>query len=393
VLNTATVVEKEVVLTQVVINGPEFDQRREAVMASAATMVRDTDAGLRYLVPGEGDGGRVVKEGFDTDKLFALAGIFYDDSLDYPLPLAGINYFDLAFRGPDRQLNAFFGGVLGIVNYADPRFLGTKVDLGVDVFGFAIKTSDQLYRDEVEQPLEEVRELPARVTLNLGFPLGSFFKVSSRYQAAWTQYDSADDTDPEFVVPGDTLTHRLGLGLQFARAGYRLNLEGTFNQRSDWDFWGLPGNREFDPEQEDYLTWGASVAKNWYLPGFKKFGLELNYAGGEDLDRFSKYQFGFFGGSRVHGYQSGKVRAEELYAAHATFGFEVGNLIRLDAVGDAAWATDEISGLDNELLAGVGVQGTFMGPWETLVSIDVGTPVAGPDSGIAVYLVFLKLFK
>jgi len=34
-----------------------------------------------------------------------------------------------------------------------------------------------------------------------------------------------------------------------------------------------------------------------------------------------------------------------------------------------------------------------MGPWETLVQVDVGTPVAGPDSGIVAYLVFLKLFK
>jgi hypothetical protein len=393
VLNTATVVEKEVVLTNVVVNGPEFDQRREAVFASEVTMVRDTDEGLRYLVKSAAGGERVVKEGFDTDKLFLLGGVFYDDSLDYPLPLAGINYFDLEFRGPERQLNAFFGGVLGIVNYADPRFLGSKIDLGVDVFAFAIKTSDQLYRDEVEQPGEEVREMPARVSVNLGFPLGNFLKVSTRYQLAFTRYDTADDTAPQFVLPSDNLTHRLGLGLQLARAGYRLNLNGTWHQRSEWDFWGMPGNLEFDPSHEDFLTWEASAAKNWYLPGFRKVGFEIDYSGGEDLDRFSKYQFGFFGGNRVHGYQIGKVRAEEAFAAHATYGFELGNLIRLEGVGDAAWATDEISGLDNELLAGVGLQGSFMGPWETLISIDVGTPVAGPDDGVSVYLVVLKLFE
>jgi hypothetical protein len=393
VVNAATVVEKEVVLTQVAINGPGFDQRREAVLASEATMVRDTREGLRYLVKSDVAGGeRTVKEGFDSSKLFGLAGVFYDDSLDYPLPLVGVNYFDLEFGGAKRQLNAFFGGVLGIVNYADPRFLGSKVDLGVDVFAFAIKTSDQLYRDEVEQPGEEVQELPARVTLNLGFPLGNFWKVSTDYQLAWTQYDRADDTADAFVIPQDNLTQRLGLGLQFARSGYRLNLRGSWHARSDWAAWGLPGNAEFDPDAEDYLTWEASAAKNWYLSGFRKIGFEVNYAGGQDLDRFSKYQFGFFGGNRVHGYQIGKVRAEEAFAAHLTYGFEIGSLLRLDAVGDAAWATDESSGLDRELLAGVGLQGTFMGPWETLISIDVGTPVAGPDEGVSVYLVFLKLF-
>lgn len=390
--NSAVVVEKEVRLSSLRINGPAFDARREAVLASDATMVRDTDQGLRYLVPAEEGGARVVKEGYDSSKLFVLGGVFYDDSLDYPLPLAGVNYIDLEFRGPKRQLNAFFGGVLGIVNYADPRFLGTKLDLGVDLFGFAIKTSDQLYRDEVEQPGEEVRELPARVTFNLGYPLGSFFKLAADYQLAWTRYDTADDTDDAFVLPQDNLTQRLGLGLQFARAGYRLNLRGAWHQRSDWGPWGLPGNTEFDPEQEDYLTWEASASKNWYLSGFRKVGLELNWAGGEDLDRFSKYQFGFFGGNRVHGYQIGKVRAEEALAAHLSYGFEINNLLRLEAIGDAAWATDEVSGLDREVLAGIGVQGIFMGPWETLVSIDLGTPVAGPDDGISVYLVFLKLF-
>ncbi|MBZ0089135.1 MAG: BamA/TamA family outer membrane protein, partial [Thermoanaerobaculia bacterium] len=320
------------------------------------------------------------------------AGVFYDDSLDYPLPLVGVNYFDLEFGGPERQLNAFFGGVLGIVNYADPRLFGSKIDLGVDLFAFAIKTSDQLYRDEVEQPGEEVRELPARVTLNLGFPLGNFWKVSTDYQLAWTKYDRADDTADAFVLPEDNLTQRVGLGLQFARSGYRLNLRSSWHQRSDWEFWGLPGNIEFDPAAEDYLTWEASAAKNWYFSGFRKLGFEVDYSGGQDLDRFSKYQFGFFGGNRVHGYQIGKVRAEEAFAAHVTYGFEIGSLLRLDAVGDAAWATDEISGLDNELLAGVGLQGTFMGPWETLISVDVGTPVAGPDDGVSVYLVLLKLF-
>src|SRR5690606_23940958 len=116
-----------------------------------------------------------------------------------------VNYLDLEFGGAKRQLNAFFGGVLGILSYADPRLFGSKVDLGVDVFGFAIKTSDQLYRDEVEQPGEEVREMPARVTVNLGFPLGNFWKVSSSYRLQWTDYSTADDTAPEFVLPQDNL--------------------------------------------------------------------------------------------------------------------------------------------------------------------------------------------
>ncbi len=395
VVNTATVVEKEVNLTGVVVNGADFDADREKVFASKATMVRDTDKGLRYLVHQEGAPGseRMVKEGYDTSKLFLIGGIFYDESLPYPLPLAGVNYFDLNFHGGHRQLNAFYGGVLGIVNYADPHLFGSKADFGADVFAIGVSSSDRLYRNGVESKHEEVKELPARVSLNLGFPLGNFVKVNSSYRLAYSKYSSTTDTDPSFILPSSGLTQRLNLGVQFARGGYRVKVEGAYNHRSKWDFWGLPGNAEFDSSAQNYTTWGATAAKNWYFSTFRKLGLEVGYLDGRNLDRFSKYQFGFFGDTRVHGYQIGKVRAEKAYLTHATYGFEINKTLRLDAVADAAWATDKTSGFKNELLAGTGLAGTFMGPWETLVQLDVGTPIAGPDSGIVAYIVFLKLFK
>jgi hypothetical protein len=71
----------------------------------------------------------------------------------------------------------------------------------------------------------------------------------------------------------------------------------------------------------------------------------------------------------------------------------VGDTFRLDGLVDLALATDQVSGLEDELLAGVGVAGTFIGPWQTIVNLDVGVPVAGPDDGFVAYLVFLKLFK
>ena len=94
----------------------------------------------------------------------------------------------------------------------------------------------------------------------------------------------------------------------------------------------------------------------------------------------------------MHGYQSNKVRADEVLATHLTYGFDIANIFRLDLVGDAAWATEEISGLDQELLGGVGVVGTFLGPWKTVVNADVGFAVTGPDDGFAAYIAFLKLF-
>lgn len=393
VVNATTVVERETTLSEVSVNGDDFAERRMATMDSEATMVRDTDAGLRYLVKEDGVEGRVVQEGFDTGRMFAIGGLFYDDALEYPIPLLGVNYLNFDVKGTGRQFNLFFGGALLTVAAADPRVFGSKFDAGLDVFAFAVPLSDSLYRNEEEVPSEEVEVRPANVSFKLGRPLGNFVKLAAEYELDYLSYGETEDTDPAFRVPSSHFLHSAELRGTFTRSGYRLGLSGSYNLRSEWEPWGFADQtRDFEAE-EDFVLWGASVAKSWYLPNFQKIGAEVDYVSGSDLDRFSKYSFGFFGGTRVHGFQSNKVRAEEAIASHFSYGFEIGQTFRIEAVADIAWATDEETGLDNEQLAGVGLVGTFLGPWETLVNIDVGVPVQGPDDGVVVYVVFLKLFE
>ena len=60
---------------------------------------------------------------------------------------------------------------------------------------------------------------------------------------------------------------------------------------------------------------------------------------------------------------------------------------------DAAWLTDLEAGLEDELAAGIGVAGTFIGPWETIIRANVGTALTGPDSGVNAFITVLKLLK
>lgn len=392
IVNATTVVERETLLTNVKVNGPDFEEARDQVADSEVTMVRDTEKGLRYLVKND-QGERVVQEGFDTGKLFVAGGVFYDDAIDYPLPLAGVNYFNFDFKGTGKQFNVFFAGALLVADVAEPRLFGSKFDAGVDVFALAVPTTDTLYRDDREVNAEDVEQRVGNVGFKLGRPLGNFVKLNAEYEILSLGYDKADDTADEFVLPSDNFLHSLELSANYARSGYRFSVAGSYSRRSKWDFWGLPENPDFSEEKQDFLRWEARASKNWYLPSFQKLGLEFDYSSGSDLDRFSKYQFGFFGGTRVHGYQSGRVRATEVFASHVSYGFEIGQAFRLEGIADAALATDEDTGLDRELLAGLGVQGTFIGPWQTIVNLDLGVPVAGPDDGFVLYLVFLKLFK
>lgn len=392
VLNGSTAVEKETVLSAVRLNAPGFEERRQVVLASESTMVRDTEVGLRYLVADEGSGERVVQEGYDQDRLFLAGGVFYDDSLDYPLPLGGVNYLSFDFRGTGAQANVFFAGLLLNGTLSDPDFLGSRFDAGVDVFAIGIPFTNEQYRDGEESPGEDVEVRPASLGLTLGRALGAYAKVNLDYDLAYSAFGRADDTDPEFVVPEDHLTHTVGLSARYNRSGWRLRLGGDWSHRSTWEPWGLPG-QPFDPDAEDYTRWSANVAKNFHLPKFQRVGLDLDYVDGSNLDRFSKYSFGYFSGVRVHGFQSAKVRAESAYGAHGSYGFEVGEVFRLELVGDAVWATDEESGLEDDLLAGAGLVGQFLGPWQTLIQLDLGVPIEGEDSGFTLFLAFLKLFR
>jgi len=396
VLNATTVVERETQLGALQFNLEDFEEQRETVLASDATMARDTDNGLRYLVPDEETGERVVEDSVRPNQLFLLGGVFWDESLDYPLPLAGINFFSFDFRGTGKQVNLFFAGALAIGNIAEPELFGSKWDAGANVFAFAINRTDSNYRDGMEVLEEEIDSRNASLGLFLGRPLGSFGKLDLTYSLERIDYSRGDDTAEDFVLPNDHFTHTVQAEVSYDRSGYRFQAEGSLNRRSDWEAWGLPGTPEFDAfdqETEEYKLWSASFAKTWWLPKFQRVGAQIEYLDGENLDRFSKYGFGFFGATRVHGYQGDSVRAERVYAGHLSYGFEVGELLRLRAIADVALATDEASGLDNETLAGLGVEGNFIGPWDTIVNLDLGVAVEGPEDGVAVFLTLLKQFR
>ena len=392
VLNATLPVETETELSDVRINPEDFDQKRQAAYASELTMVRDTDEGMKYLEIND-EGERVVQEKPETSRYFVAAGVFWDESVEFPIPLAGINYLALDWKGTGNQLNVFFAGPLLTVNYAEPRLAGSRWDAGFNVFGFFIPRGDELYRMGREVPQEEIERFGSSAAVFLGRPLGNFTKLDFTYRAAFDTFDTSGDTAADFVLPTDTLTHTFQTELQYKRGGYQLELQGSFSSRSDWEFWGLPGNTEFSPDQKDYVRWQASFAKTWFFSKFRTFSLGLEHLDGSDLDRFSRYDFGIFGDSSVGGYQSGLVRADSADGLHLETGVNVGNLLRFELEADAVWATNEETGLEDELLAGIGVGGSLALPWDLLTNFEIGYALDGPGEGdVAARIVFLKLF-
>jgi len=387
----ANVIQRATTFTNFRIEPQEFETLLAQVSSSDARMVRETNAGLRYLEK-RGDGGRVVKEGFDTSQLFMLGGIHHDAGLEFPVvPLGGIDYFNFNLMNRGIQTNVFFAGVVLAANATKPSVFGTRTNIGADFFGIAVPTSNSVYRSGEERVEETVRSLPTSLSLRAGHPVLQFGKIDVSLGLDHAFYSEGDETADGYVIPTDTFTIRPGINGTYARRGYTASGFYEYARRTKWEPWGNPA--EFDPSQKTYMRFGGSVGKSFFLPKFQRISVDLNYLDGKRLDRFSKYELGFFGAQRVHGVKSGSVRAERAILAHLSYGFVFSQQFRLEALYDHALIDDEHAGLKGEPFQGIGIAGQTVGPYGTLLRLDIGKMIGrNAQSGFVANVVFLKLF-
>jgi hypothetical protein len=390
-----TAIERVVEVEAVVIDPPDFPRRRAEAYASPSQMIRNTERGMRYLVPDpEHPGERFVEEKISKKSTFGLVGAFYDQSLDYPVPLAGVQHFNFDLWGKGKQLSVFFAGALLSANYTDPALAGGRFDLGADVFAVAFPFGDVSYRNGVEVPSEKIKHLPAFFQVNVGHPLGPYLKASLGVFTRWDNYQRDKDTGPDFVTPVDTFTDGAELRLVANFSGFNASATGSLSRRRKWESWGDPATSEFDPDQQHYQKYSFSISKDQYFSGFRKLHLAVAYLGGHDLDRFSKYEFGNFSGNPVRGYKSGSLRTQSAFVANISYGLNIEDIIRFEGFYDQAIVNDKRSGFNNQYFSGAGLFASVNGPWSnTLVRAEVGTPVVSHGiHGVVVNVILLKLF-
>ncbi|HEV7239016.1 MAG TPA: hypothetical protein VGQ36_07210 [Thermoanaerobaculia bacterium] len=386
----ANVVQRSTTFTNFRVDPEEFQALLASASASDARMVRETEVGMRYLEK-RGDE-RVVKEGFDTSQLFMLGGVHHDAGLEYPVvPLGGINYFNFNLFKKGIQTNVFFAGVVVAANATHPNVANTRTNVGLEFFGIGVPVSNTMYRDGAERLEETVKNVPLGLTLRAGHPIFRFGKIDVSLAVAHSTFQRAEDTAADFVVPSDTFTLSPSVSFTYARHGYTLTSFYDYARRTEWEPWG--NLAEYDPEQKSYVRYGGSIGKSFFLPKFQRIGVDLNYLSGERLDRFAKYELGFFGSQRVHGIKSGSVRAEKAILGHLSYGFVFSQQFRLEAFYDHALIDDASAGFAREPFQGLGIAGQTVGPYGTLVRLDIGKSIGrNAQDGFVANVVFLKLF-
>ena len=386
-----TVVLRQTDFTDFRIDPADYETHLAEAEKSDARMVRETKAGLRYLERTT-TGERVVKEGFNSSRTFLLGGIHHDAGLQYPVvPLGGIDYFNFDFKNTGIQTNVFFAGVVLVANATNPNVAKTHTNVGLDFFGIAVPTSQSLYRNGQEQLGEEVKSLPTRISVRAGHPFLQFGKVDVSLTVEHDSYQRSDNTAAGFVVPASTFVITPSIDGQYARWGTTLTGYFDYNKRTTWKPWG--NLAEYDPKQKTFMDFGGSLARSFYLPKFQRIGVEIDYMDGTRLDRFSQYGFGFFGAKRIHGIKSGSLLADRAILGHLSYGFVFSEQFRLEAFYDHGLIDNKLAGYQREPFQGLGIAGQTVGPYGTLLRVDIGKTIGrNAQTGFVADVVFLKLF-
>jgi hypothetical protein len=360
--------EKDLAMTTIVINPTDFTARRQEARASDRLMYTETDEGLRYFVKEHGT--RVVSTR-TTNSARALAlGFTLDPSYSFPLPMLGLNYLDFAFGNKDTQLAMLFAGVLMLGNVQRAKLLGDKIDGSVDLFAIAVPSGDRLYGQGGERRSERLLTWPLTSGLNLGWQVDPFQKVTASYQFRFDGYVKDRTTSEDFVVPPSTITNGVGGAYEYRRAGYSANIGAMWYQRAGWRDWGPAAALEHRGTR--YAKYSASLSKDIFFHVFHKVHLNAAYFGGSSLDRFTRYQFGLFDETRMHGVPSSGVRFGELVMARGSYSFNLLEQYRLDLFLERAVGRQDAGSGRREHVTGVGTAFTLRAPWRTMLRADIG---------------------
>ena len=299
-------------------------------------------------------------------------GLLVDPSFGYPLPIFGLNILDFEFRGrPDTQFALLFAGVLAAGNIQRPKLGGTPLDASLDFFAIAPPASDRLYVSGGELEEERLLTWPLTTGVNLGWQYTPFQKASVQYQFRFDGFVRDRTTSETFVVPSSTTTNGLGGAWEYKRGGYSIAVNGSWFARSSWKPWGPADDLTVDPPRT-YAKYAAHVSRDVFFNVFQKLHFNASYFGGQDLDRFSRYQFGLFDDTRIHGVPASGVRFDQVGMLRGSYSLNIFEQYRLDLFLERAWGRDKAYDDTWQPLTGLGVAINMRTPYKTMLRADFG---------------------
>jgi len=97
-----------------------------------------------------------------TGHLAAVGGAYYDKSLDYPMPFAGIDYFDYNYKKKKIQLNLLVAGPVDSISISKSDIF-PKFDFSLSGLFFLFSSKDRYYQNGIEQEEEELKTMTQNI--------------------------------------------------------------------------------------------------------------------------------------------------------------------------------------------------------------------------------------
>jgi hypothetical protein len=386
--------ERTIRFSNVRVNSGTFRAERESAYTSNDVMLRDTDQGLKYLKK-DSLGKRVVQWEEDTKRKFWVFGTFYDRSVSFPIPFGGLNILNYNWRKTGSQLNILLAGALNVFSLSDPVFLRKGSDARIELALFTVPLIDQIFNEGVANKKNDLLVFREFGNAGMGFTLGEYAKITPGLQFAYYHYLQTNDTLDEFRSPSNHFDIAPTLELNYTRKGFALSGAISKHFRSKWRPWGLPDSTDRLDPRKDYLLYQIGINKTFYPADLHKVGVSAMYLAGQDLDRFSSYQFFYLGDVSLAGFSGSGVRFERGSLLKTFYQFNVFDIIRVGGrVEFGRVQPFQTSEWDNH--AGIGADGTVFGPWDSLVSFDLGfaaySDIPAIEKKFTLSIMLLKLF-
>jgi len=382
------IVDRKVVFRDFRVNGSDFADERAAALASDDPMYRDSlGEGLVALVPDAEGGGRTAASATTKANTLLLMGWSGSVNGDFGLPLAGINWFDLDWRGKGIQMDLAWAGPFAALSVTWPR-ASSGWEPSLQVWLTAIPERDRWVEEDGRDSDQDLERLDERVQGFVRRRLGPYFTLSLEPSFAYFHPSPRGPrTRDDYVLPPDTVVLGSALRLDFLRRGYHLSLWTEGEHRLDWGPFGLPEDLIDPPELQDTpLRWGLSFNKNFHGRRLDRLGFDADLYDGTNLDRFSAFQRLDWAPVDMRGYDGAGLRFHRGATGDVRYAWRMGGNVRWElAVGGAVFRNPVDYGDVWHNLYGVGFGVTFPGPWSTLFrarvsyGLHASLPVEGSD--------------
>ncbi len=362
-------VQNDIRHSDIQVNHPGFEARRQEAYGSDQAMIRQTQGGLRYLAKQE-DGTRKPLAKPAT-RMKAIGGFVLIDPRQKPyvLPLAGWILTDFDALGKGIQYQLVTAVIWNHANLTLPKaFLG--LDLTAQTTLSLFPFTDRPQREGKVADKEGVGRSTQDLSVGVGRDLGAGFRAELKGEFQYNRFTEAREEEyrsPGYVLPASGLTRGLAGRLTWHRGGFGLTGFGSRSQRPTGAY-GLPGNLQTIPGGGVVFRTGGTVSYDHPLGQYQWWNFGATAVDGRNMDRFNNLG----GDGLVAGMRSDALTANRILKATTGFTFTTGPNLRLGLSLDAARCRSLEDGKSYRLVGGK-VSGDLPGfGWFSAVRVDLG---------------------